>query len=663
MLAAALLASLRQGLRPRCGPLAAAVLGLLVAAPAIGAPVARFTIRKIQGESCVAPCAVHFDAIGNGGDLSSDPDFDREFHSLHFEWSFGDPGAGSWSVSGTSKDLAIGAIAGHLYERPGRYAVVLTVRNPRGESARTRATVEVADPDAVFRAADTYCFANDDRDWSGCPLDCREDDNCTVIADFDRALDAGDDCSGADDCGRISSQKQRLLFRRGDRFHQDATPPLVDGTAPGLVTAFGPAEAPDPVVTGGSTFFGGGDGWTIASFEADRSAGKVFDLRPAGITTGFTVYDVFAHGYSGGCFESFRELSNTSWSRRIANIELRCRWGESGRGNDRFLWGEYMLTMGGYSDNNGVGLFSLRTGHQRWSVIQHLELRRPAAGHNTLQLRAWDHASGAARETEDNRWNIVSDNLLINNGANSAYTLRICQDSGCNCPKGCDPTGTVAVENEDLIIERNLFRFDGTAPAGAVTFGIEAWGGGLTIRNNVADYRGGMTAGTQANRFVTARGSSHGNASNDDDVHVYNNTVYFDEPHRGDFFFCSDLGAGSGLYCRNNLLHAPNHTGAFRAATDGFVSSNNLTAPKRPFVGPMPAPARVGVNDFRIASPNPSIIDAGYRFSPATDRGAWVHDDVFGGCRPSGASWDIGAHEVGVVPCGAGATPAPPPSH
>jgi PKD repeat protein len=641
------------------------VLLLVVATPVAGAPAPKFTIRKIQGEACVAPCAVHFDAIGNGSDQTTDPEFDREFHSLHFQWDFGDPGAGTWSVSGESKEKAVGAIAGHLYERPGSYTVRLAVVNPGGESARTSQNLVVTDPDAAFSAAHTYCFANDDLDWSGCPLDCAGgDDNCTVTRDFDMALDGGDGCSGSDDCGRISTTKQRLLFRRGDRFAQDATPSLFDSTAPGLVTAFGDAGDPDPVVTGGGAFFAGGDGWTIASFEADRSAGYVFDLQNSGITTGFTVYDVYAHGYSRGCFDSFRELSNTSWSQRIANIELQCRWGVTGNGNDRYLWGEYTLTMGGYSDDGGIGWFALRTGHQRWSVIQHLRLSRPAAGHNTLQFRAWDHAAGAARGTEDNKWNIISDNQFVNGGGSSAYTMRICQDSGCNCPMGCDLTGNVAVENEDLIVERNLFRFDATPPTGTVTFGIEAWGGDLTFRNNLADYRGGMTGVALANRFVTARGSAHPNASNDDDIHVYNNTVYFDEAHPGDFTFCGDVGAGGGLFCRNNLLYAPNHKGAFRAATDGFVASNNLAASSNPFVGPMPAPGSTDADDFRIASPNPSIIDAGYRFSLDSDRHRWVHDDAYGGCRPgpagaSFASWDIGAHEVGAAPCSAGATRAP----
>jgi hypothetical protein len=640
----------------------------LLATPAAAAPVPSFTVRKIQGPTCVAPCAVHFDAIGNGDDETTDPDFDREFHSLYFQWEFGDPGAGTWSVSGESKNAAIGAVAGHLYENPGTYTVRLVVTNPRGESASTSASVTVTDPDAHFGAADTFCFANDDRDWSGCPLDCAAgDDNCTVTSDFDLALAGGDDCSGNDDCGRVATAKQRLLFRRGDRFAQDAAPPLFDSPAPGLITAFGPAGDPDPVVTGNGRFFAGGDGWTIASFEADRTGGFVFDLMESGsgVTTGFTVYDVFAHGHARGCFETWRAEDNTAWSQRIADIELRCLRGASSTGgNDRYLWGEYMLTMGGYSDNNQLGEYAIRTGHQRWSVIQHLRLSNPAAGRNTLQFRAWDAAAGAARATEDNKWNIVSDNHLINRGDNPAYTMRICQDSGCNCPESCKPTGNVAVENEDLIVERNLFSFDATPPSGSVLFGIESWGGDQTFRNNIADYRGGMS-GVAPNRFVTARGSSHPNATNDDDIHVFNNTVYFDDPHPGDFILCYNYNADSGLLCRNNLLYAPNNSGAFQAVNGGFVGSNNLEAASNPFAGPMPPPGSTDEQAFRLATPNPSVIDAGYDFTPGSDPDRWVYDDAYGGCRPgpagaSNPSWDIGAHEWGAAPCVSGAVGEPP---
>ena len=80
-------------------------------------PVVDFEAIPMQGDVCVAPCAVYFDAVGDGA-RTYDPAFSRPFHSLHFAWSFGDPQSGTWPVSGRSRNQAFGAIAGHLYEQP-----------------------------------------------------------------------------------------------------------------------------------------------------------------------------------------------------------------------------------------------------------------------------------------------------------------------------------------------------------------------------------------------------------------------------------------------------------------------------------------------------------------------------------------------------------------
>lgn len=105
---------------------------LVLASVASAAPTARFTAAPIQGSTCVAPCAVHFDAIGTGSDRTVDSAYSRPFHSLTFEWGFGDPNSGVWAVSGRSRNQAFGAIAGHVYEQPGTYTVTLRVTNPRG---------------------------------------------------------------------------------------------------------------------------------------------------------------------------------------------------------------------------------------------------------------------------------------------------------------------------------------------------------------------------------------------------------------------------------------------------------------------------------------------------------------------------------------------------
>ena len=62
----------------------------------------------------MAPCAVHFDAIGDGSSQTTDTVFEREFHTLKFEWDFGD---GSVPVNGTADNLdeAYAIEAKHTY--------------------------------------------------------------------------------------------------------------------------------------------------------------------------------------------------------------------------------------------------------------------------------------------------------------------------------------------------------------------------------------------------------------------------------------------------------------------------------------------------------------------------------------------------------------------
>ena len=96
--------------------------GSAAAAPSLGA-------IRVNRTSGVAPLAVLFDATA-----TTDSSFDREFHTLQYEWDFGDPGSGIWPISGKSRNGAVGGVAGHLFTEGGSYTVTLTVTNPAGQS-------------------------------------------------------------------------------------------------------------------------------------------------------------------------------------------------------------------------------------------------------------------------------------------------------------------------------------------------------------------------------------------------------------------------------------------------------------------------------------------------------------------------------------------------
>src|SRR3990167_2850974 len=53
--------------------------------------------------SCVAPCAVFFDASETNSTTTNMP-----FHELDYDWDFGDPSSGNWALTGKSKNDAKG---------------------------------------------------------------------------------------------------------------------------------------------------------------------------------------------------------------------------------------------------------------------------------------------------------------------------------------------------------------------------------------------------------------------------------------------------------------------------------------------------------------------------------------------------------------------------
>lgn len=82
------------------------------------------------------------DAVNAGSGVVQPSDGDHA--SLHYDWDFGDPGSGTWTTSGLSRNTARGYVSAHVFENPGNYAVRLTVQNPAtGQSWQYQQTVGV----------------------------------------------------------------------------------------------------------------------------------------------------------------------------------------------------------------------------------------------------------------------------------------------------------------------------------------------------------------------------------------------------------------------------------------------------------------------------------------------------------------------------------------
>ena len=140
--------------------------------------------------------AVFFDATGTTG--ATNP-----FHDLGYQWNFGDATA-NWDTSGSSKNLATGGVAAHVFESPGTYTVTLTVTN--GVSSQTTtSTITVQDPNTVFSGTNTVCVsatALPVAGVGGCPAGAA----AVLSGDFTQIVNT------------IAQAPKRVLLKRGDVF-------------------------------------------------------------------------------------------------------------------------------------------------------------------------------------------------------------------------------------------------------------------------------------------------------------------------------------------------------------------------------------------------------------------------------------------------------------
>lgn len=619
------------------------MLGITDAADA--APTARFTATPLQGAVCVAPCAVHFDAIGNGTTASVDPAYGRAFHALTFEWDFGDASSGVWPTNGLPRNRALGAIAGHLYERPGTWVATLAVTNPVGQVSVVTQQIVVADPNLAFAPSATFCFANagtpGGTGFEACPVRAAAQHRviaATTSGGFDSALST---------CG-APSRKARCLFRAGDTFRAGRIVGLAGGAGPGLVSRFGTGVSPR--VVGGPGFLTMNEGWTAAGFDVELAGDQpLFNLPPG--RSGITAANVRGTNLATTCFVTQTGNSTPVHNDRIGAFGLECRNRGDSRLTGFFLRSERTLVYGNIIDGGYGGEFNLRTVHFPHSVIAHNVMMRPQEDannrRNNLQLRSWagnpNPAAALPRPTKT-EYVIVSDNILSHD--DNDHFVRTCQTNDCG-------DATTAQSMENLLFERNFLYLSrgGTGGVNHVARAFWLQGGDITVRNNVVDLQGVSTTTTYSGEQLVQHSPNVASAPalDDDRIHVLNNTVYHDERTGAAFQFCSGGRIGTGHACRNNLAWLPNQTGARRIDDGGWSSANNLFAGPNPFVAVPPQQGAGSITSFQLAGSGVAV-DGGYDYGAADPT---VRLDAGNRCRPADgpdvdatAHWDVGAFEV-----------------
>jgi hypothetical protein len=235
-------------------------------------PVITASRCTTSGETCAAPLAVSFNAheatTCSTAECDDSPIDNELFHTLDYEWDFGDPGSGTWAANGQSRNVEYGPLGAHVYEAAGTYTVELCVRSATDEECTTTDII-VDDPDVVFDEI-TKCFSND-TDFTGCPVSVESGDRHTAD-DFDAAVAA-----------YIDSGFRRFLFKGGDTFSLSAETEL-EGRNGGSIGCFGSCPALIDGTSSLSNFISvnvnnsPSDDWRIYDFEVtQQQSGNAFE--------------------------------------------------------------------------------------------------------------------------------------------------------------------------------------------------------------------------------------------------------------------------------------------------------------------------------------------------------------------------------------------------
>lgn len=553
--------------------------------PGAGSLTAAFTATQIQGSTCVAPCAVHYDATA-----TNDTDYTREFHTHHFKVDCGIAAAGktpgTWGPTGYSTDIDIGAIGGCWYTEPGTYTQTLTVTAPDGETDTDTETVTVTDPATEFAGAgEAVCIADGATptagDVDGCPA------HATVFLDLDSFTDLEDALDGGsaeiDNVG--SGAKRAIYLRGGDTFPMGTVLALYRGnTNPGLITSYGTGCA---IISNASGFvFSAGHGWTIDNICYSPSTNTVtgFLQRPTNTPiTGMTLSRIDASGTLAGLVDGNTGGADGNRNDLWAIIATTYDKTATTTGGESSLIminrAERLLAFGNDWDINNLAAnsFGYRfNGLARSAIKNNRHEGSGSTGNerNPIQIRVDD--------VNPSEFNIVADNIL---GTAASNAIRACPDDECTlCPASTCTAGTCAggsqvgvecgtVDNENLIIERNFVYVDNEVAflGSGLSNVFQLQAGDVTVRNNVVVATGAPDASLT---FVTRPESSWG-TENKDNIHVFNNTFHGVNTRTGSDTYITGCATGIGCEARGNLFHLPNKSSSETLVAAEYTASDN----------------------------------------------------------------------------------------
>lgn len=609
----------------------------------------------------VAPLAVFFDATDTTATATT-----RPLHDLEYRWNFGDP-LGS-PVSGTawntdsnpgasSRNLATGPVAAHVYERPGTYTVTLSITDGTNTVTSSCIQITAQDPDRVFSGANTTCVAATQPSsggWDGCPAGAMQ----VVQPDFASAVG-----NRANPAAGYAKTGKRVLFRRGDTFTA-STSAAITRNGPGIVGAFGTNAQitadikPKVTMTANANILNLSSAttpeisdWRVMDLELDGmsypSSPKI-DARGIAASGGInqvTLLRVLIRNTTTGISFSDSGLNflnsyanpgyhgHTMWDQiAVADSSILNTVTAKPPGGVGFGMGAKRASvLGSIVDDTTLAGTSFRVFYLNKGVISHNRFRKQHPNKAVIKLHgpSWCHSMTPSSGTCNHLTALPPDGVA---GADGGYSQQIVISG--NQIESVQPWAvTLTPQNiyedervRDVVFERNWITGNNSIAAVGVVVNARD----ITVRNNIFTNTG---SGVRVWRRSIE--------PSPDNVHVYNNTIYSDAA--GEFMgirIDSDSSANNTIV-RNNLFSAPFATSrvVVANAATSTIQGNNLlnNKPAALFASATPAaPA-----DFRLKTlPNPAV-DTGFAVR--------VWSDFFRNDRPqSGVPGiiDVGAVEL-----------------
>jgi len=578
--------------------------------------------RHVSRTSGVAPLAVHF--FADFVDSAEGSERIERFHHYDYTWDFGDAGSGNWGTTEKSKNTAKGAAAVHVFENPGTYSVVLTIRNHSRVVDTENYSITVTDPNAAYSGTNTTCVNNaGDTDFSAAPAGARTistNDLSTIV--------------------QYATSGSRILFKRGSSW-TTAGLTWPDNAGPVTIGAYGTGINPDTLgiydnapritVTGGNFLnLSFKQDWRIMDLHLIDTTRRNGSFGGASDMQRLLFYRLNIEGFGVG-------LGWTHWNERsLMRIDdmVVASCAISGSATNIVYVGSERLALLGNIMHDAQQSHVVRVWQAYRSVIGHNMISgssvNSAEGRHALKLHGPGLRPGSISGTSlgvptpgtglldvKTQFTIVADNIFGSSGP---------------WPVAIGPQDGQADERlSHIIFERNRIHPDyGTQSVTTVQVALIVWARHCTIRNNIID-------GTGANRYfdgmvVDRRGIEPAPTN----VEIYHNTIY-----RGDNVSVTPTAIQIGAVvtdseARNNLASFPYASGPVTLVEDlsGVLArSNNLLTDDARFV--LPGAADPLARDYRL--------QAG---SPALGQGASVpvFDDFFMNFRPA-SSADLGALE------------------